>query len=100
MGDQVDGFLGGARAEDLAPSLLSDGGELELRIAWVHAVDLVLSRCTEYLDNFNKLVNTRLSWEEGLTDEKFGDDAAHGPDIDGRGVVSRSKDELGSPIVA
>jgi len=44
--DQVDGFLRRTRAEDLAPGLLSDGGELELRVARVHAMDLVLCRCS------------------------------------------------------
>jgi len=79
---------------------LSDGGELELGIAWVHAMDLVLSWCAEYLNNFNELINARLSWEKRLTNKKFSNNAAHGPDIDSWGVVSSSKDELRSSIVA
>ena len=100
VGDQVDSFFGRARPEDLAPGLLSDGGELELGITWVHAVDLVLRRRAEHLDDFDELIDARLSGKEGLADEELGDNAANRPDIDGRGVVCRSKDEFGGSVVA
>ena len=62
-------------------------------------MDLFLGRCAKHLDDLHELVNTRLTWEEGLSNEEFSDDAANGPDINSRGVVSRSKDELGCSVV-
>ena len=64
--DKVDGFTGSFRAEDLAPSLLSYGREFKLWVAGVHAVNLILGRCSQHFDNLDKLVNARLTWEERL----------------------------------
>ena len=66
--DEVDGFTRSFWAEDLAPSLLSYGGELKLWVARVHAVDLIFGRCSQHFDNLDELVNARLTREERLAD--------------------------------
>ena len=62
-------------------------------------MDLVLCRGSKLLDDLNELVNTRLSWEKGLTDKKLGDDTTDRPDIDGWRVVSGSKNEFRRAVV-
>jgi hypothetical protein len=41
--------------------------EFVLHVIGVHRTNLLTSRCTENLDDFHQLVNTRLTGEEGLT---------------------------------
>ena len=64
--DEVDGFTGSFRSEDLAPCLLSYCREFKLWVAGVHAVNLILGRCTQHFDDLDKLVNARFTWEERL----------------------------------
>ena len=97
--DEVDGFSGSFRAEDLAPSLLSYGRELKLRVAGVHAVDLVLGWCSQHFDDLDELVNARLTREERLADEKLSDNATDRPHINSRGIVSGAEYQFWSAIV-
>lgn len=53
----------------------------------------------EHLDDFHQLVDARLAGEEGLSQEQFGHDAAHTPDVDGRCVVRGAEDELRGAVV-
>lgn len=90
--DQVHRLLGRARAEHLAPGLLPNRWELELGVAWVHAVDLLLGRSPQHLDDLDQLVNTRITGEQWLSHQKLSYDAANGPDVNGRSIVSSSED--------
>ena len=51
--------------------------KLELRVTGVHAVDLVPSRSTQHFNYLDKLVDSRLSWEERLANEKLSNDATY-----------------------
>ena len=89
--DEVDSFSGSFWSEDLAPSLLSYGGELEFWVAGVHAVDLIFGRCSQHFDDLNKLVNAWLTREERLADKKLSDNAADRPNVYRRSVVSSTE---------
>lgn len=45
--------------------------ELVLHVIRVHRLDLISRRCSQNLDNFHKLINATLSWEERLTEHEF-----------------------------
>ena len=47
----------------------------------VHGPDLLSSRSSEYFDDFDKLINARLSWKKWLSKHKLCHDAAGGPDV-------------------
>ena len=57
---QVDGVRGHALAEDLAPGVRRDLGELELGVVGVHAVDLLPGGGPQNLDNLHQLVHPAL----------------------------------------
>ena len=62
-------------------------------------MNLIFSWRAEYLDNFDKLVDSGLAWEKWLANEKLRNDAANRPDINSWCVVSSSKNEFRCPIV-
>jgi len=92
--------------------------ELVLHVIWVHGANLLASWGAEHFDDLDKLINARLSREQGLTKHKFRHNTAGGPDIflahvskqcsphsrtlltNLGGVVGGTKDELRSAIVA
>lgn len=98
--NQFDGLGGRARTENLSPGLLTDGREFEFRVAWVHAMDLILGGCSKNFDNLNELIDTRFAGEERLTDKELGYNAAYGPHINGWRVVSGAENELRGTVVA
>ncbi len=51
------------------------------------------------LDDLHQLVDAGFAREQGLPQEQLRHDAADGPDVDGRRVVRRPKDELRRPVV-
>lgn len=93
-----------------------DLGEFVLHVIRVHCADLVASWSAQNFDDLDKLVDTRLAWEKRLTEHELCHDAAGGPHIwirvnstaaqackhkhtDLGGVVCRSKNQLGRPVV-
>ena len=62
-------------------------------------MNLLSGRCTKNLNYLYKLVDTRVSWEEGLSKKKLTYDAAQRPHIDGLAVVSRAKNEFWCSVV-
>lgn len=62
-------------------------------------MDLVFGRCTEYLNDFDKLIDAGLAREKRLAYKQLCNDTTNGPDINSRCIVSSSKNEFGRPIV-
>lgn len=62
-------------------------------------MDLVSGWGTQYFDNFNQLVNTRITREYGLTEDELGDDTAYRPHIDSEAVVSRTEYQFRGSVV-
>ena len=61
MAYQVHSVRGHALAEDLAPGVGGDLGELELGVVGVHAVDLFPGGGPQYLDDLHQLVHPALT---------------------------------------
>lgn len=114
-------------AADLREWVWLDLWELMLHVVGVHGSDLFASRCTEDLDDFHELIDSRLSGEEWLTEHQFRHDASRRPNICKKHkhislsshhtnkihvhnpirkltnlwrVVLCSKDQLGGPVVS
>ena len=66
--DQIDCFIRCTGPEYFVPALALDLRELEFRIGRVHAVDLICARRAQNFDDFDELINTRLAWEDRLSD--------------------------------
>lgn len=64
--DHIDGVGRGPRAEHFVPWMCLDLREFEFTIIRIHAVNLFSGWCSKYLNNLNKLVDTRFSWEKRL----------------------------------
>lgn len=62
---------------------------------WVHAVDRVLCRRPENLDDLDELVQARVTGKHGRPEQRLRDHARRRPHVDRRRVLGRSKDELG-----
>ena len=60
----------------LVERVWSDLRELVFHVVWIHGADLFATRRAQDLDDFDQLVNARLSGEEGLTEHQFGHDTA------------------------
>jgi len=74
---------------DLVERMRLDLGELVLHVVWVHGANLVTCWRTQNLDNFNELVDPRLSREKGLSEHELCHDTTSGPHIC-HGLVSNS----------
>ena len=62
-------------------------------------MNLFFCRGAEHFNDFDELIDTRLTREEWLSDEQLRDDATDRPHIDGSSIVGRSKDELWRSVV-
>lgn len=56
-------------------------GKLMLHVVRVHGSDLFSGWSPENLDDLDELIDTRLSWEERLTQHQLGHHATSRPDI-------------------
>ena len=99
-GDEVRCLGWGVGAEDLAPRVGLDRGELEVRVVLVHCFYVLTCWSAEHLDYFNKLVYTGLTREKRLPNEQLREHTSQRPHVDGRGVVRCAKDQLWCPVVA
>lgn len=63
-------------AEDLAERVRLDLRELVLHVVRVHSSNLLARRCSQDLDDFHELVDTRLSREQWLTKHELCHDTA------------------------
>lgn len=81
-----------------APTHL-DLRELEFRVVGVHLADLLSRRGPQDLDDLHQLVHARIAREQRRSQQELSAHAPHRPDVDGRGVVRRPEDELGSAVV-
>jgi len=61
-----DTDLNNLHADYLVPWVSFNLRELELRVVWVHALDLFPCWSTQNLDNLNELVNSTLSRKQRL----------------------------------
>lgn len=50
----------------LLPWVALDLWEFEFSVIWIHLFDLIPCWCTQYFDDFNQLINTRIAWEYWL----------------------------------
>ena len=69
------GHVGLSGAEYFPPLVCFDCGELELRVVRVHGVNLISTWCAQHFDDFYKLVDTRISGKQRLSEEELSDDA-------------------------
>ena len=69
-------------SEDLLPGQWLYLREFILCVVGVHGKDLLTGRRTEDFDYFHQLVNSTLSWEDGLTKHKLCDNTAYRPNVD------------------
>lgn len=97
--DEIDSIRRSTRSEYLREGVRFDLRELVLHIIRIHSFNLLSRRRAEYLDNLHELIDTRLSWEQRLSQHQFRHHTTRRPDIDVSGVVCRSKDQLGRPVV-
>lgn len=81
----------------LLPWVAFDLRELELGVIGVHLTDLLPSWRPEHLDDFDQLVDTWVTWKDGLPQQQLSQHAARTPHVNLRSVVNGAKDELGSP---
>lgn len=79
-GDEVDSISVGL-LENLVEWMRLDLRELVFHVVRVHGANLLPGRCSKNLDDFNKLINARLSWEERLPKHELGHYATSRPDI-------------------
>lgn len=90
-------YLAGVFGPELAWWFVSPReGEDFCRLAFFHTrleivVGLFRGRCTEHFENQVELIQFRLARKEGLAENKFGQNAACTPDIDGRPVVDAAQ---------
>lgn len=98
--NEVNGIGRCARTEDFGEGVWSDLRELVLHVIGVHGLDLFSRRCTQNLDDLDKLVDTTLTGEERLPLHKLGHDTSCRPNVDVGGVVGCSEDELRSSVVS
>lgn len=86
-------------SENLLPWKRSDLWESIFLVLRVHGLNLFFRWSSQYFDDLNQLVDSTFSREDGLAKHELGDDAAHGPNINGSGVVGVSKDQLRGTVV-
>lgn len=97
--DQVDCISRGAWSKHLLPGMSLNLRELELAVVRVHRVNHFSSRCAQNFNNFDQLVHTWLSWEQGLAQQQLGHNATNRPHINRIVVLSRPKNKLWCPVV-
>ena len=100
LGHQVNRLWRGTVAEHFCPGMGFDLGKFEVRVIWVHRMNLFTCRRADYFDNFNELVNVGLAGKDWSTKQHFSENATKGPYINGRRIISRSKYQLGRAIIA
>src|SRR5690242_4155109 len=95
LGDQVDGVgvgfaedlqdcKSGGRVSNITLTNLVERMRLDLRklvlhVVRVHGTDLVSCGCAENLDDLDKLVDTRFTWEQRLSKHEFSHDTTGRP---------------------
>jgi len=86
-------------SEDLLPWERLDLREFVLGVVGVHGENLLTGWGTEDFDDLDQLVDTALSWEDGLAEHELSDDAADGPDINVSAILGVSEDQLWCTVV-
>ena len=69
-------------------------------VVWVHCLNLFFRWCTEDFDDLNKLIDTTLTREDGLTKHKFSNDTANRPNIYRGSVIWVTKNKFWGPVVS
>lgn len=86
-------------SEHLLPRERSNLREPIFFVLRVHCLNLFPRRRTKDLDDFDKLIDSALSWENWLAKHKLRNDAADRPDVNSSSVVRVSKDQFWRPVV-
>ena len=86
-------------SEHLLPRERSNLREPIFFVLRVHCLNLFPRRCAKDLDDFDKLIDSALSWENWLAKHKLRNDAADRPDVNSSSVVRVSKDQFWRPVV-
>jgi hypothetical protein len=73
---EVNDVRRGSASEYFNPRVCLDLRELEFSIVGIHGLDLLFGWGAEDFDNFDQLVNSALSGEDGLAKEKLGNDTS------------------------
>lgn len=55
--------------------------EFEFGVVWIHLLNLISSRRSQYFDDLNQLIDARVSGEDWLPQQQFGQHTARTPDI-------------------
>lgn len=66
---------------DLIERMGLDLRKLVLHVVGIHGANLISSRRSEDFDDLDQLIDSRLSWEEWLSEHKFRHDTTCGPDV-------------------
>ena len=100
LGHQVNRLWRGTVAEHFCPGMGFDLGKFEVRVIWVHRMNLFTCRRADYFDNFNELVNVGLARKDGCAEQHFSEHATEGPHVNRWGIIGRSEYEFRGTIVA
>lgn len=55
--------------------------EFEFGVVWIHLLDLISRRRTQYFNDLNQLIDARISRKDRLAQKQFGQHTARTPDI-------------------
>lgn len=86
--------------ENFLPIICFDDRKSKFRVIWIHSWDLVTSWCTKHLDDFNKLINTRVTWEQRLTKQKLSNYTSDRPNINWLCIICGAKNKFWCSIIS
>ena len=72
----------------------------EVDVVFVECLNLRAERCSQDFDDLDELVDGVVTWEERLTKQQLGDDAAHRPHVGTSVIILISKDQLWRPVIS
>lgn len=98
--NKVDSFFGSSLAEDPVPRKGLDLRESVLLVLGIHRKDLMSLWGSQNFDYLYKLINSRLSREDGLAQHELSNDTTHGPNINLCCVLTVSEDKFWGPVIS
>ncbi len=74
--------------------------EFKVRVVGVHRVNLFTRWCADNLDNFNELVNVRLTGKYGCAEQHFSKNTTKRPHVNRWRIIGGSKYQLWCTVVS
>lgn len=100
FGHEVDGFSWGSASEHFFPRQGSDLWESIFFVVWVHGKDVLSWRSSQNFDDFNQLVDSRVTRENRLSKHEFSNNTSNRPHINVSRVVRVTKNKLRSSVIS